>query len=54
MTDQVVSHIYTGADYSDGYRSIAAWLYYGTGACFLQDADNLIMETDALVEVLNS
>jgi radical SAM superfamily enzyme YgiQ (UPF0313 family) len=52
MTDQVVSHIYTSADYSDGYRSIAAWLYYGTGACFLQDADNLIMETDALVEVL--
>jgi radical SAM superfamily enzyme YgiQ (UPF0313 family) len=52
VTDQVVSHIYTSPNYSDGYRSIAAWLYYGTGACFLQDADNLIMETDALVEVL--
>jgi hypothetical protein len=52
VTDQVVSHIYTSPNYSEGYRSIAAWLYYGTGACFLQDADNLIMETDALVEVL--
>jgi hypothetical protein len=27
-------------------------MYYGTGACFLQDADNLIMRTDDLVEVL--
>jgi radical SAM superfamily enzyme YgiQ (UPF0313 family) len=52
VTDQVVSHIFTSPNYSEGYRSIAAWLYYGTGACFLQDADNLIMETDALVEVL--
>jgi radical SAM superfamily enzyme YgiQ (UPF0313 family) len=52
VTDQVVSHIYTSPNYSEGYRSIAAWLYYATGACFLQDADNLIMATDALVEVL--
>jgi radical SAM superfamily enzyme YgiQ (UPF0313 family) len=52
VTDQVVSHVYTNQNYSEGYRSIAAWLYYGTGACFLQDADNLIMETDALVDVL--
>jgi radical SAM superfamily enzyme YgiQ (UPF0313 family) len=52
VTDQVVSHIYTSSNYSEGYRNIAAWLYYGTGACFLQDADNLILETDALVEVL--
>ena len=52
MTDQVLSHIYTSSNYSDGYRSVAAWLYYGTGACFLQDADNLIMKTDDLLEVL--
>ena len=52
VTDQVVSHIYTSPNYSEGYRSLAAWLYYGTGACFLQDADNLIMETEALVEIL--
>lgn len=52
VTDQVVSHIYTSSNYSEGYRSIAGWLYYGTGACFLQDADNLIMTTDDLVDVL--
>lgn len=52
LSDEVVSHIFTSPSYSDAYRSIAGWLYYGTGACFLQDADNLIMKTDDLVEVL--
>jgi histone acetyltransferase (RNA polymerase elongator complex component) len=52
ITDEVVSYIFTTADYSDVYRSLAAWLYYGTGACFLQDADNLVMPTEDLVEVL--
>jgi hypothetical protein len=52
VTDQVAGHIFSSSDYSDAYRSIAAWLYYGTGACFLQDADNLVMPTDDLVDVL--
>jgi len=52
VADQVVSHVFSSPDYSETYRSIAAWLYYGTGACFLQDADNLIMPTEDLVEVL--
>jgi radical SAM superfamily enzyme YgiQ (UPF0313 family) len=52
VNDQVVSSIFGHSGYSENYRSIAAWLYYGTGACFLQDADNLIMKTRDLVEVL--
>lgn len=52
VNDNVVSHIYNQAGYSTSYRSIAAWLYYGTGACFLQDADNLIIKTADLVTVL--
>jgi pyruvate formate-lyase activating enzyme-like uncharacterized protein len=52
VADQVVSQVFSSPDYSDTYRSIAAWLYYGTGACFLQDADNLIMPTEDMVEVL--
>ncbi len=51
-TDQVISHVFNISNYSDGYRSIAAWLYYSTGACFLQDADNLVMKTEDLVGVL--
>ncbi len=34
-------------------RSVAAWLYYGTGSCFLQDADNLILPTAELAELLS-
>jgi hypothetical protein len=52
VTDEVISQVFNSPQYSDNYRSIAAWLYYGTGACFLQDADNLVMKTDDLVEVL--
>ena len=52
VNSQVISRILNSAAYSDSYRSIAIWLYYGTGACFLQDADNLIMKTEDLAEVL--
>ena len=52
VNDEVVRYIFEDPGYSEGYRSIAAWLYYGTGACFLQDADNLILRTPDLVEIL--
>lgn len=51
VTSPVISYIFQGAHYSDSYRSMAIWLHYGTGACFLQDADNLIMKTADLVEI---
>lgn len=52
VTDAVVSRVLSAGPCSSSYRSVAAWLYYGTGACFLQDADNLIMRSDDLVETL--
>lgn len=52
VTDAAVSGIFNQGGYSEQYRSVAAWLYYNTGACFLQDADNLLMKTKDLVEVL--
>jgi radical SAM superfamily enzyme YgiQ (UPF0313 family) len=52
INDAVISYIFSAGSYSSSYRSVAAWMYYGTGSCFLQDADNLIMRTDDLVEVL--
>jgi hypothetical protein len=52
VNDAVVTHIFNNPGFNDNFRSIAAWLYYKTEACFLQDADNLIMKTDDLVEVL--
>lgn len=52
VDDRVVSHLFNQPGYGDTHRSVAAWLYYKTDACFLQDADNLIMKTDDLVAVL--
>lgn len=52
VNDEVISHLFSDSEYSDFYRSMATWLYYGKGSCFLQDADNLIMKTEDLVEVL--
>ena len=52
VNDAVVSAIFNQAGTSTQYHNIAAWLYYQTDACFLQDADNLIMKTKDLVEVL--
>jgi hypothetical protein len=52
VNDAVISAIFNQPATNSHYRSIAAWLYYQTDACFLQDADNLIMKTKDLVEVL--
>lgn len=52
INDAVISHIFNDPGYRDNYRSVAAWMYYGTQACFLQDADNLVMVTGQLVEIL--
>ncbi len=52
VTDAVISTVLSNPALSSSYRSVAVWMYYQTGACFLQDADNLIMRTDDMVEVL--
>jgi radical SAM superfamily enzyme YgiQ (UPF0313 family) len=52
VTDAVVSHFMDRHNFRPSYQSMAVWLYFGTGACFLQDADNLIMKTRDLVEIL--
>ena len=52
VNDAVISAIFNQPGTNTHYRSIAGWLYYQTDACFLQDADNLIMKTKDLVEVL--
>jgi radical SAM superfamily enzyme YgiQ (UPF0313 family) len=51
VTNPVLTNILSN-NHSYSYQSIALWLYYGTGECFLQDADNLIMKTRDLIDVL--
>jgi histone acetyltransferase (RNA polymerase elongator complex component) len=53
VDDRVIGEVFSSPEeYSDSYRSVAAWLYYGTNDCFLQDADNLVVPVDDLVEIL--
>jgi hypothetical protein len=52
ITNRVVASILRDHNYSYSYKSVALWLYYGTGECFLQDADNFIMRTKDFVGIL--
>jgi radical SAM superfamily enzyme YgiQ (UPF0313 family) len=52
VTSAVINYLLSNHNYSYSYKSVAMWLYYGTGECFLQDADNLIVKTKDLVEIL--
>jgi len=52
INSQVISSILNDPEKSHSHKNLAMWMYYGTNACFLQDADNLIMKTDDLVEVI--
>lgn len=51
VTNAVMASILNN-NHTYSYQSVALWLYYGTGECFLQDADNMIMKTEDLVEIL--
>ena len=54
VTRSVIDRVY-GSDalYSDSFRQIAAWLYFGGESVFLQDANSIIIKTDDLVEILS-
>lgn len=52
VDDAVVQAVFSNPSLSDGFRNVAAWLYYGTGNVFLQDANNLVLEPAVLVEAL--
>jgi len=53
VTDKVIQLIFSQENsYNEGYRSVAAWLYFGGESVFIQDANSLIMKTEDLVSVL--
>jgi hypothetical protein len=52
VSREVIQSVLSSPGRSDSYKSVAVWMYYGTNACFLQDADNLAMKTQELVDVL--
>lgn len=52
VNDSIVQMIFNDYGYTDAYRSVAAWLYFGGKSVFLQDANSIIMKTEELIEVL--
>lgn len=52
VDDRVIGQVFHHAEYSHAYRNVAAWLYYGEHNVFLQDANNLILGTKELKEIL--
>jgi len=53
VTRFVIDRIYgSEAFYSDSFRQVAAWLYFGGESVFLQDADSIIVKTGDLVEMI--
>ena len=52
VDDAVVQAVFSNPSLSDSFRNVAAWLYYGTGNVFLQDANNLVLEPAILAEAL--
>ena len=52
VDDPVASAVFSSPALSNSFRNVAAWLYYGTGAVFLQDANNLVLKPELLAEGL--
>ncbi|MBA4393061.1 MAG: radical SAM protein [Desulfobacca sp.] len=52
IDDAVISQIFHQANYSQAFRNVAAWLYFQEYTVFLQDANNLVLPADDLVEIL--
>ena len=51
VNDRVAQYFFD-RELSQSYLSVVAWLYHGTGAVFIQDANNLMLPADQLVEML--
>lgn len=49
---QQVANYYFHQEKPPSFLNVVAWLYFGTGAVFLQDANNLILRTADLVAML--
>lgn len=53
VTQSVVNRLCERGEFvEESIRAVAAWLYYGGEAVFLQDADSLIMKTADLLKVI--
>ena len=52
QVNQAVAHHFFDRNLPQSYLSVVAWMYYHTGSVFIQDANNLVLKADQLVEML--
>jgi len=52
ITDRLIDAIFKDTTYNDCYRSVAVWMYFGGKNVFIQDANSLVMNTEAFTEGL--
>ncbi len=52
VDDSVIAQVFHQPNYSHAYRNVAAWMYYQEFTVFLQDANNLVLPAEELIEVL--
>jgi histone acetyltransferase (RNA polymerase elongator complex component) len=52
IDDTVIGQVFHQSRYGHAYRNVAAWMYYQEYNVFLQDANNLILPAEDLIEIL--
>ncbi len=52
MTREVLGILFSGRRHSEQTRHVAAWLHFGRGSVFIQDANSLVLPTAMLSEAI--
>jgi biotin synthase-like enzyme len=52
VSQGLVEELYSDPRYSDFFRTVAVWMYFGARNVFIQDANSLVMRVDDLAEAL--
>jgi len=52
VNQEVARRLFESPGLSQSFISVVGWLYYGANSVFLQDANNLILKADDLVQML--
>ena len=53
INSRLINQIFKFHGFDNSCMNVAMWLCHNTGGCFLQDADNLVMRTTDLIEILS-
>ena len=52
LSQGLIEEVYSDPHYSDFFKNVAVWMYFGARNVFIQDANSLVMRVDDLAEAL--